>query len=732
MIRKFKSRNVFYSLLIPLGLVFLPMIFLSLILYVQSNTKFRQQIVYTNEMMVAKVSSELDGIISSVSKLGVRVAFDDRVAKLVSDNDIDSNFTQMHFYDTVSRLKEHIINLDYIENIYLVFDNTDTVISNCGVMKKDIFYYSYYRNSGLNFEEWEAFILNEYRANLSEMKYEDGAELLYLQSLPINSRGRSRATLGIVINKKKFMQTINLPENEKFTTIYIFDENRCILSMGEEIDIVFNNALLEQLSDEGSVNYQKYVLTKRASRESRNLKYISVMTKKSYWSDIPNIYLVFLALLLLEFIFGTVVIIGTSRKNYNIVKSLRDKLNSMLDIDSDSDENEYQQINKRLDLMQSKAAFAEKTIRMQDFSLQNIHFKELLLGRSTYNSKYFAEHGFFGSTEQGAIAVVRYEGGEAAADYLSFMEVAEELCTEESLLATVSVDAETYCLIVMQEEEAERIAEHLIAGLGLRREECAVGISAAEWQNISNAYYMTIGSIYGMAGKTVLCDSQLEMKMNLREIVTVKNNMINQIHSANFADAMTLLRRFFVECGLDSMNEINRTNIKFQIFNIFAEVLDEYSNVSLEIKQSMLSQFFAANYAGEIRLVAENMLKTVCTAAMEKKEHDAKNDFVNKVIEYIAENYDDEKLNVAEIGYHFNLTPHYVSKKFAEQTGKSLKSYITEHRISRARYFLTEKPEMKLSDIALACGFANDSIFSKTFKKSEGIPPGKYRESYMK
>lgn len=64
--------------------------------------------------------------------------------------------------------------------------------------------------------------------------------------------------------------------------------------------------------------------------------------------------------------------------------------------------------------------------------------------------------------------------------------------------------------------------------------------------------------------------------------------------------------------------------------------------------------------------------------------------------------------------------------RFRSLLGRSIKDEITRVRVMRARILLRET-RMTVEQIASACGFATASHFSRVFKESEKITPGRFR-----
>ena len=93
---------------------------------------------------------------------------------------------------------------------------------------------------------------------------------------------------------------------------------------------------------------------------------------------------------------------------------------------------------------------------------------------------------------------------------------------------------------------------------------------------------------------------------------------------------------------------------------------------------------------------------------------------------YIWENYT-RKVSLGEIARASGLSAPYFSTVFKEEMGENLSCYLNRLRVERAATLLTETGKA-LNEIAVLCGFDDQSWFSKIFKNFTGISPGKFRE----
>lgn len=100
---------------------------------------------------------------------------------------------------------------------------------------------------------------------------------------------------------------------------------------------------------------------------------------------------------------------------------------------------------------------------------------------------------------------------------------------------------------------------------------------------------------------------------------------------------------------------------------------------------------------------------------------------IDRINEYIHEHYAKE-IGRNEIAGEFFLTPEYLAKLYKKKTGISLKDYINEYRILKAKELLKGE-DSNISKIAEAVGFDNFSYFSTLFKKLTGLSPKDYKNT---
>ena len=71
----------------------------------------------------------------------------------------------------------------------------------------------------------------------------------------------------------------------------------------------------------------------------------------------------------------------------------------------------------------------------------------------------------------------------------------------------------------------------------------------------------------------------------------------------------------------------------------------------------------------------------------------------------------------------------YLSQYINTRYGCSFNTWLTQLRLTEAKRLLASSPTLPIDSIAKMTGFASKSHFINSFKASERITPGKWREN---
>ncbi|WP_379155819.1 response regulator [Paenibacillus sp. sgz5001063] len=101
------------------------------------------------------------------------------------------------------------------------------------------------------------------------------------------------------------------------------------------------------------------------------------------------------------------------------------------------------------------------------------------------------------------------------------------------------------------------------------------------------------------------------------------------------------------------------------------------------------------------------------------------------IIRYIHANFHTSGFTIKAIADHVQFSETYLCAYFKKQQGQTIKEYITEVRINKAKEMLGDM-SMKLFEITVQLGFTDAGYFTTFFKRYVGCTPSEYRERILR
>jgi AraC family transcriptional regulator len=101
---------------------------------------------------------------------------------------------------------------------------------------------------------------------------------------------------------------------------------------------------------------------------------------------------------------------------------------------------------------------------------------------------------------------------------------------------------------------------------------------------------------------------------------------------------------------------------------------------------------------------------------------------LRRVLDFVQD-YLDHDLSLEALAQQAGFSPSHFARVFRQTTGESPHQFVLRQRIERAQRLL-EKREVPLACVARACGFADQSHLTQTFKRHLGLTPHAYRQMY--
>ncbi len=85
-----------------------------------------------------------------------------------------------------------------------------------------------------------------------------------------------------------------------------------------------------------------------------------------------------------------------------------------------------------------------------------------------------------------------------------------------------------------------------------------------------------------------------------------------------------------------------------------------------------------------------------------------------------------QKVSLEQLSHIAGVHPAHLCREFHRRTGRTIGAYVRDLRIAHACRLL-DGSSVTLAEIAIDCGFADQSHFASAFRRTMGVTPGRYR-----
>ncbi len=102
---------------------------------------------------------------------------------------------------------------------------------------------------------------------------------------------------------------------------------------------------------------------------------------------------------------------------------------------------------------------------------------------------------------------------------------------------------------------------------------------------------------------------------------------------------------------------------------------------------------------------------------------------IHGIIRYLQEHLAEE-ISLSILEEEFHLSAQYISQLFKNEIGVNFLSYLTNIRMEKAKKLLLST-SLSIAEVSEQSGYGDYRVFTKIFKKAEGITPSQYRRDFL-
>lgn len=737
----------------------IPVLF-SLIVYMESEKIIKEQLHQSTLTMLNEMSDTIDQQLDHVQKLSMQIAFDTRVQSIIKSNMPLSPEDKYAHLQTIQDFKvyKNTTPANYIHDFMIYLKEQKTLISPIGKYRAD--YLSIYTDQiKITADNFDAMLGSKQNGFLS---FPQSPYIVFRQALPHHSNNPDAVIL-IFIDDIKIRQWVESLEQLNQGSVYIFDSNQEMMLSSQRGEMPRFD--FHKMQEKTGLYYErrdgeKYAVSYIQSSQY-DWTYVTVIPESLFSEKLSYINKTTVICISISLALGLFMAMILVRKQYKPVHSILRSL-TKTDVEKSTDRNEWNLIEKALEDTLNENEVSKQRLHRQHKAIQSHLIERLMKGRMEKNyalddllhslqikftSEYFLVSVIYVEDYQfhyGAYDLDEANKWELVRFIISNImgEILEASCSQ----IMVEIDDMLVCLINLQNEENKGInqekediiskiyeAQHFINKHFMIQFTISLSCLHQSMEGIPEAYEEALRAMeYKFLignSKVIQYESFKEAESQYYYSLEQEQQLLNYVKAGDYANAEALIVEVIDRFATGKTTSIEM--LKCFMFDITSTIIKAFDEIRINQEKWVLDQVI--NDLMNCRTLIE--MKQHILALLQKmtdfiheKKGSRSEELKENILQYVYENYKNADMSVSMIADHFNKDAVYISKYFKELNGEGILDVISKTRISESKRRLRETNET-IRDIGQDIGFLNSNTFIRTFKKYEGITPGKYRES---
>jgi AraC-like DNA-binding protein len=780
MLDKLKKKYISKLSLLVILFVFVITLMNSVISSLISANIIRKETGNYNLLFLNRLNTLIDNEANSIDKNLLRFC----QKSLTMDNitsDLSGYYERYLLSKKIDSLAEQT---DYINSVYIYFDNGNKVYYHCVVsgMKsdgikdtRDFFdrdlYSSFADGSSLS----QITSSRQLKPDYAPDSLKNGSWVIsFVKRLSIND-AMSKNVIVININTSHFLDMIRTTNMPKGSAVVITGENgETLLTYSETADRMLQPddarayslaSARKALPDENNsftakiLNENCYVTKLRSASDGKT--YMLIIPEKELLKSVTlfntSMFIVASTILVLGFIFARAVDSRFFQPIIGILSKLKNRdacTGKQVEPDASAHKKhpaspaatEFKQINIYIDDMITRNLKQEEQLRSYFSSFKDKMLLSLLNGDSETIRLIHEEKIIIGSELKSfCVVVTAYGKNENAIDdaiyrnYISNinLKVQNSLSYFGKVEPLKSSGRTVFLLNTESGVEPGEIKERLYSEAFRDTDPnvpyfAGIGVTCANMQGICSSYMeaLKIAEQMESLNRTGLFDiGDIKNGESCSYPSDIEDALARHI-SSDQADCMMVdVRRFFFELKKNAAHIDDVKKLTFRLVYNISRKLEKSRAVEDEplLTESVFGELHHRNTLQDI----EEWLAAIFSKKFAKPAQEAdtyNKEMIEKVMKYIQTHYM-EDIGLNTIAYHVYLSPSYLSKLFREASGQTFTEYLIKVRMEAAAKLLLDK-EANISSIVGKVGYFSAQSFCRLFKNYFKCSPSEYRRRF--
>lgn len=745
------KRSYFRNLIFSYGIMLLVLF----LIYIITSTVMNNVITSERENMISYMSAisktNIDNEILRVEQMAGQIAARDEINYYQTSSHSGDTFTY-NDYKTFQYLKSMLVLDTNIEKIYLFKKGTNKIISSESVATLDDFFEAAHNDGEYTQNAWMRFLGERHNKTLTSLpgiKPEE-SYIAYAQSLPFSTAGDRDLLLVVLLNTNRITNLALETESLKPEQFAILNKNgEVIFSYG---NLLSDEEILSYMDEDGKSVSKTKVKNKKIVAETMksnvvSWQYVLIMSRDIYNEQIRALGATVILCAVFYLLIGGVMIYFFSKKNYAPLESLLESL-------KDEEHNPIERLAKgEFDVISDKInAIYQENRELQKLNEDNVNqlqtdYLKSILNNVVSHENFAKNHspekyGIETISDSFSVILIKIENllelsemSEAGLgpDLIRYAiaNVADELISMQKCkgfcitLQNDSMAAVVNLYETVDRQSVQRTLKRIMTDLKQFFEKHYQAVlsfsSTGEGQPLNNLNLCYRQALQAMDYRLIRGKQQI---IFYEDICNKKNDyqydadteylLISNIKNGDFEKIQRLIGQLFDK-------NIYSETISVDAMRLFVFDLVRTLLRNLPRDYMINTETLMTDTARETHDKILGALQRYC----EDMKNEADKPIGLRVAQYVEENYQIADLEVNMLGNVFGLAPSYLSKLFKDQMGERLLGYIHKVRIRHSKELLST--DMNLEEIAGRVGYFSADGFSRTFKKYEGVSPGRYR-----
>lgn len=213
---------------------------------------------------------------------------------------------------------------------------------------------------------------------------------------------------------------------------------------------------------------------------------------------------------------------------------------------------------------------------------------------------------------------------------------------------------------------------------------------------------------------------------SLSEDNTHIESIVSSLLTNNFTDGLQLIENYFKQLLLKYPHPNFLKNQVSSLFYTLFTVMEGKLGAKPALQALKMQTINGLSSAKSIIEFTEILTQNIAAIRQSINEQKNADDIISQVKAYVDQYYY-EKITLEQIAKRYHYNYQYLSSYFSNKMKLTFNEYLNIVRINKAKELLLDS-HLSYQEIAQQVGYADQSYFSKTFKKYTGTTPAKFKK----